>query len=136
MRASRIALLVIIAIFSAYMLCALYAYLRPPPPFVDKGEFPEFSAILVDNGENDYVDLWYIKPGTEAYRTEDNEFFPRTEIWVEGDNLFFTKEIFNVRFSLGDKTRVFFDADVVHKGKFYHVIVVDMAARIDNVRCE
>lgn len=129
----------VIAILSACLLYALYVYLRQPPPIIDRfGEYPGFSVILVDNGENDYAELRFVKPGTKFY-AGDNLWIGGREIEVRPiENLenYFSKRLPAVRLSLGDKIRVFFDADVVYRGKFYYVTIPKIEFIIDNAKYE
>lgn len=72
MRALKIAVLLVVISISIFGLYVLYMYFHRFPGVIDLiiGKSPEFSVTLVDNGENDYVDLQYIRPGTDQFERD------------------------------------------------------------------
>ena len=106
------------------------------------GKTPEFSVNLVDNGENDYMDLKYIKLGTGIYGRDYvilGTMMAKVRPMENIEN-YFLKDLPAVVLSLGENIRVFFSADVVKRGKLYQVQIIDtgfgIEFGIDNVRCE
>lgn len=127
----------------------VYLYLQEPPGG-EGGKDPEFSITLVDNGENDYIDVQYIKAGTGFARTPDPLPLQGVEIEIGPMENFY--ELFIIRFPpgelhTGENTRAFFNADLVERGKFYRVFLNFYGERenfrpdlvmdyIENIKCE
>jgi|GEM_PF-4871380 len=133
-RALMIAVLIPI-IFATYIL---YVYFQPPPDLTERGDPPEFLITLVDNGENDYIDVKYIKTGTGFFNTGDPmSLWGMVIVLKPMENLY---KYFDIRFPqdrlfLGETMRVFTSANVLEKGKFYQVTILEYFGA-DNVKCE
>lgn len=145
----RRALKTAILVTTVFLALEIYWYFTPPPGG-EGGKDPEFSITLVDNGENDYIDIKYIRAGTGFVRTPDP--LPPRSVKIEVSPMENLYEVFEFgslpeELPTGETARAFSNYNVVERGKFYRIFIYfvhENAPRyewvcmslIDNTKCE
>lgn len=125
----------IYSILATGLLIALTFFLwqatRPPPP-VYEDTLPEFQYFLIDNGENDFMKMRYVKAGMVPYNLPDplpgwvlGMYGTDISIYDPEENSYFDvvspREVTDIELPLGKAIKVPLNADVVQSGRRYWI---------------
>jgi len=124
-RVSKIVVILVVicvGVYISYGILSHLPYLRTKYTTCGGYKDPVFSATLVDNGENDYVDIKYVSAGT--YLGWTPEVFPLEEMAIHVAPIENTYKYTEVglpsgSWCIGENIRVFFNANVLEKGRLY-----------------
>lgn len=121
----------IVLVFIPVILLAsfLMLYSQEEGPIIERGDRPEFSFTIVDNGDNDFVEMKYIKAGTLLYNTPDPLPLEGSmiSIWPKENYLqLYEFELPPENLFLNENIKIFTNANVINAERIYFVYITYM----------